>query len=449
MLKKFEEIWGAEMEAWRKTQVFLAISGGKDSMALSHILIKLKINHTLLHCNFKLRGQNADDDEEFIKDHARKNNLHILTQSFDTKKISQELNLTIQETARKLRYDWFDTIIKDPQTQLLFTAHHATDSVETFFINLMRGTGLKGLTGIPLHLNYILRPLSAFSVKEIEVFLNENSITYREDESNKDIFYTRNFIRNKVIPIIESRSESFDKKMNTTIDSLNEVFKYLKDQTLEVKNEIFIMCETHCEVPLSSLSKIDKVILAELFSEYGVNRSQRENFLLYLKSKNNSLYKTKTHVMIIQRNTLYIQTIENYNKWNDHKSVIEIEHVNSPIDSQEMSRAFMLSESNTIRPFSEKILQWDADKVQLPIKIRKWAIGDKFIPLGMNGSKLVSDFIVDKKINIIKKQRLLVVVDRTDTIIGLVGYTVSENHKVSSSSSKIITLKTTTLSLMH
>jgi tRNA(Ile)-lysidine synthase len=439
MLEDFKNTWEKEILSWRNKEVFLAISGGKDSMTLSHILVKLNIHHTLLHCNFKLRQRDSDRDEAFVKKYALDNKLPVLVKSFNTEKFARENSLSIQEAARKLRYDWFGELVNDPNKQILFTAHHASDNIETFFINLMRGSGLYGLTGMPQFNGCMVRPLLSYSVNDIKKYITNHNVVYREDLSNHNNKYTRNFIRNEVIPLIKEKSNEFEQKLGATIKSLQEIHEFIDDEAEIVKSDIFEHKNGYVVFKLESILNINKVILSHLLREFGVRRSEFENLMKFLKSHNKSTYKTKSHTFSKQRKSVYIQKNRHYEQALEPASVV-IDSFDRQVVLNNPKSSFKLSLSKKKQAFSPKILQWDAKKIILPITIRKWMKGDRFVPLGMSGTKKVSDFIVDKKINIIEKQNLLVVLDSSGSIIGIVGHTIAEPHKLKGSTEQVITL---------
>ena len=208
-------------------KLYIAISGGVDSSVLLHILVSLNLKPHLLHVNFKLRGEEANKDEEFVRELSQKYDLEFSSKSFDAYAISQELRLTVQETARKLRYDWFEEIM-DPDS-LLLTAHHLNDSIETFFINLLRGTGLKGLTGIPESRGNIYRPLLHVSKLAICEYSDKHNVEWREDSSNSLDKYLRNKVRHDLIPRIEDSGNGIYTKMDTMLQDLQAADELIKD----------------------------------------------------------------------------------------------------------------------------------------------------------------------------------------------------------------------------
>ncbi|MGB1103481.1 MAG: tRNA lysidine(34) synthetase TilS [Crocinitomicaceae bacterium] len=438
MLKEFKHRWSTEIDNWKNKSIFLAISGGKDSMALSNILLKLGISHHLLHCNFQLRGKESDLDEKFVKEYALENNLEFSSKRFDTKLFASQNKLTIQEAARKLRYEWFDTIVKNDSDSILFTAHHGTDSIETFFLNLMRGSGLKGLTGIPLKRGYVMRPLLPFSVDVIIAYIDKHQIDYREDQSNLDTLYQRNFIRHEILPLINERSTDFDKKMESTFASLQSIQSYLAKQAQRQHQSVFRKKNKYIEANINDVLTTHKAILTIILEDYGIRRSQFDAFKSFLNSISGSQFHTTSHRFTIHGNVVYI---EPNNKIVQSNQSLKIDRFGKTYKFSDSDQLFILLTDDRPANFSSDLLQWDANKVTLPLNIRIWREGDRFNPLGMAGSKLVSDFITDKKINPIEKQQLQVVIDGEKRIIGIIGHTIADHSKIDASTKTILILK--------
>lgn len=433
MLAKFKKVIDNEFSFLYESNIYLAISGGKDSMALSHLLNSLNIKHTLLHCNFQLRGEESDNDELFVINHAKQNKLQIETIKFDTIKESSNLNLSIQETARNLRYKWFNSFLRDKK-DILLTAHHLDDSIETFFINLMRGTSIQGLTGINNNRNRIVRPLSKFSSAEIQQYLLNNNYLHREDSSNSNKKYLRNKLRKEIIPLLSESTSNFETKMDQTMRSINDANKYiLKQVELFQTSHFFTTSDNQITVTIEVLTKQDPFFLERIFNKYGVTRKQIGTFKDFLNTQSGATYQTTNYTFYINRGNLIIESnnsIDNYNpitissfpfKYDINGKVITFTHTNSAITYND-----------------KEYLQLDLAKIKLPLTLRPWKHGDKFIPLGLNHHKKVSDILIDKKIGIHTKKNILVCQDSTNTIICILSIAVGENYKITSQSSNIL-----------
>jgi len=401
-----------------KSKIYLAISGGIDSMVLSHLLHYFKIEHTLLHCNFNLRKEASLKDEQFIIDYATSKNIHYHTISFDTIKESKVRKLNTQECARVLRYDWFNTFLIQHQNSILLTAHHLDDSIETFFINTLRGTGLTGLSGIANGKNKIYRPLLKFTKVEITEFALTQNIIFREDESNASDNYLRNKLRHHIIPDLKKLSINLTDKIDTMMSELNDIDSFISDFI-----KTFI---SEHKFNLEKINTIPEFMWYKLFYEYGVSRKNNYEIIKLVKSHTGSTYETESHTLLKDRKELLISKNEKV------KSIdLHIESDTPLVEVYDGELTFEKIEDIKNITFSENSAYLDLDKLQFPLTIRNWKQGDKIQPLGMkSGSKLISDVLINKKINQFKKEKQLVI-QSNNKVIWLVDLMVSEKFSLS------------------
>lgn len=435
MLERFKKILQTEFDHFHEKELFLAISGGKDSMVLSDLLLKAGYKHTLLHCNFKLRGAESDLDEEFILNYANQHHLPVFTQTFDTASEAQAYGLTIQETARKLRYDWFRSFIRE-KNQVLLTAHHQSDSVETFFINLMRGTGIKGLAGIPQKRNDIFRPLLHFTRADIERYVLDHQIKFREDSSNAENKYLRNNLRNSLIPQFEDLSPNFSQKVAHTIESLNALSNWVEKQAAAFKNEHLKKTAHALSIDLNKLQSQDSAFLEFVLADFGIHRSNLIGFVHYLNAETGAQFITQSHCFTLNRGAVLITPMET--KATNYELPILKE--NLPLHFQTPFATLSFVHSTTIAPFTahNEIQQLDFDKIKFPLLVRNWKNGDRIHPLGMTGTKLISDILIDKKVPLPDKQNRLILADSENTILALLGLVVSEKVKITETTHAVL-----------
>lgn len=408
-------------------QIYLAISGGVDSMVLSHCLKELKIKHTLLHCNFKLRGEESDKDEAFIIEYAKNNNIPCLTQTFETKQFCETNHLTIQEGARILRYNWFNETINN--NGYLLTAHHLDDQVETFFINLIRGTGLKGLTGISNDKNSVLRPLLEFSKQQILDFAKANGVKYREDKSNESDNYLRNRLRHHLIPMLKEEANDFDIKIKTLFSELKTIDAFHSNLVFDIKDNL----EIDGFVSIDSIDFYPDFILIKIFEDYNLTRKKVGELRKLFKSKNNSILRTSTHTFLNHNNRIIIQP----NIKNELANTVIINEIPSLTQLKGNSFKFDKIPAQLNYSFKDNIALINYDKITLPLKIRVWQKGDKIQPLGMKGSKLVSDILKDKKMTRFDKDNQLVI-ECNGEIIWIVNLMVNDNYKVTPKTKNVL-----------
>ena len=255
----------------KKSKILLAVSGGADSIFLLFVLKDLGYDIQIAHCNFNLRDVESDQDEQFVKDIADKYSIRCYVRSFDTLKFAEENKISIQMAARQLRYDWFEELLVENNFSCIATGHHQDDSIETFLINLIRGSGISGLCGIQMINNKIVRPLLSLKRNQIEYFLTKQNIKYRNDSSNSDIKYLRNNIRHQLIPLLKEINPKIQETISNEIDMLNGINNIFKEKVNDIRKSIMIKREELFIIKISDLLNISnlEVILYELLRPFG------------------------------------------------------------------------------------------------------------------------------------------------------------------------------------
>ena len=372
--------------------VLLACSGGIDSMVLFDVFKKLDIDFCVAHCNFMLRGDESIGDEKFVKEKCEENSIKFFSKSFDTKKEALRSGKSIQMIARELRYSWMKNLLKDRHLNYIVTAHNLNDQFETFLINLSRGSGLKGLTGIPDF--PILRPLRTFSRKDIELYAHKNKVIWREDSSNSKNHYERNKIRNKITPELLKIFPNWINNFKKSLTYLNESKDALYNMIKIWKKENFIKKEDYFTINKKDLKKLqpNKFFVHEIFCEFGF-LNEKDLFSI-VNSKTGKFLASKKYRLISNRDHLILQKInqKQYNelyKWDKKKSFnkdIKIEIVEQSRDTAEYA-----------------IL--DRFKLDSELIIRKSILGDFFYPSGMKGKKKLSKYFKDEKYSLVDKEK--------------------------------------------
>jgi len=437
MLEKFQHSVDSKFPCLKEGKIYLAISGGKDSMTLSHLLLKSKINHTLLHCNFKLRGKESDDDEIFLADYAAKNNLEIHAKQFDTYQISTDQKLSIQECARNLRYEWFRTFLDKNNHSFLLTAHHLDDSIETFFINLFRGTGFRGLSGIPSDANQIIRPLSEFTSEEIYKYIDANEIDYRSDSSNAKKDYQRNKIRHDLIPLLMELEPEMHSKMSSLFSELNELKTQIELDIKAFNNLCRGGNDEKSFYSISTLKNCNSFFREQLFRKEGIYRKNCFEFSKFLNAETGSIFYTSSHQFLIDRENLIIapKIISHNESFTMVHSLPFTTFCGNRNISFSKKTEFILEKNNSA------IQQFDFSKIAFPLTLRKWQNADKIKPLGLSGNKLVSDILIDKKVDRIEKENCLILLDAENKILCLVGIVIDERYKITANTNEMLELK--------
>ncbi|NOQ70851.1 MAG: tRNA lysidine(34) synthetase TilS [Crocinitomix sp.] len=446
MLEKFKSILINDFDNFQGKQLYLAISGGKDSIALSHLLLAAGFSHTLLHCNFQLRGHDSNLDEEFVRNFAKTNDLLVHSIKFETKNIAVEKNLSIQETARNLRYDWFKTFLTDVNDVLL-TAHHSDDSIETFFINLMRGTSLQGLTGINNNKRNIARPLLAFNTIEIEDYIKENNVNYRQDQSNFDNKYLRNYLRNQLIPAFQEKSDHFKPKVVKTMQSLKEAHTWIEKQAVSFHKTNIHQIKAGLTVDKNFILKQDQFFLTYILKPFGIHRSNVNSLINALSKSTGAKFLTSSYQFTVNRDQILIterieprNNADSANEIPPNKISYTISFFPNKITIDNLQLEFTVYSKH--QPFSDNnIQQFDLNQIVVPLTLRPWQHGDRIQPLGMTGTKLISDILIDKKIPLINKSKILVLTDSNKNIIAIPGMLISEKVKIISATTNILSLQ--------
>lgn len=429
MLQKFQNHINANFGFLKDKKLLLAISGGMDSMVLVHLFQKLNLNFALAHCNFQLRGAESDGDENFVAAYAKLNNIACFITKFDTSNYSKENKLSTQVAARNLRYNWFNEILEQEKFDYIVTAHHADDVAETFMINLSRGTGLDGLTGIPSQNGNIIRPMLPFSRKEIENYVLENKLKWREDSSNASDKYLRNKIRHHIIPVFKEINESFLQSFQNTLEHLNQEQSLINDAVQMVYEKVVSEENQQLKINISALLhyKNHKAYLYQWLNKYGFSAWNDVYNLIEAQSGKQIL--SEKYILLKDRDFLILSKKE---KTNFEEIVIHsiTEKPNFPLK-------LTLCNQSDISNQLKNVIFVDENKIQFPLTIRKWKEGDYFYPTGMQGKKKVSKFFKDEKFTLFQKQDTWIL-ESNNQIVWIIGYRADERFKTENTTQTII-----------
>lgn len=407
--------------------VGLAISGGRDSVCAAYLLNALHIPFVMVHCNYHLRGSDSDRDEQLVTDLESRleycQSLHI--EHFDTNTLHKESKLSIQELTRELRYSYFDTLHKREVFDKLITAHHADDNVETLLINLGRGSGLRGLRGIPNQRDYIVRPLLHFERADIDRYIEDHQISYRDDRSNATTYYLRNKFRNIILPVIDENIPEFKDGVYRSLDLLNRQFE-LYEHLIKQERKYLIDNETHD--PFTSI-RIERlmtypqpgVMLYHLVDSYGFLPSQCEDIIQSIQQNGLSgkHVLSPSHRMVIDRDHLIIEAVS---------SKSEAVFIDGPGIYHFGSYIIEISVADEVRFSNDPNKEYLSLDLEEGIELRTWSAGDHIYPLGLNGKQLISDFYINNKFSLAQKEQTPLLV-RNKEVIWVVGHRISERYK--------------------
>jgi tRNA(Ile)-lysidine synthase len=418
-------------------KIILAVSGGVDSMVMTDLFLSLPNPLIIAHCNFKLRGNESDAEEEFVRSYCDENDLYFYSKSFNTEAYAEENKLSVQMAARELRYDWFEKLRADTESDYIATAHNLDDQIETFFINLGRGTGIRGLTGIPEKSGVLIRPLINFSRNEILDYARESGLEWRDDSSNASVKYLRNKIRHEVLPVFRDLNPSFYKTMEENLSNLRKVQDlYIKH--INTKRELILRRERETyKIDIEQLKNEEFLdsILYEILTDFNFNASTIHDILGSLYSSPGKQFYSSSHRLIKDREELIIEP-----RVSQHLDKYYIEEAqNDILEPLHLKLQTASAQDFQIPPYPD-IACVDADKLIYPLILRKWHPGDYFQPLGMENSKKLSDFFVDNKFSIHQKENTWLLCSGQD-IIWVVGHRIDNRYKINHKTRKILVIK--------
>lgn len=397
MLLPFQKHLQEQFPQLFDAKLLVAISGGVDSVVLTHLCKESDLDISLVHCNFHLRDEESEGDENFILELGDALDLEVFVEHFDTKAYAEDKKISIQMAARELRYQWFEELRDSLSFDYVLTAHHADDNLETFFINLIRGTGLEGLTGIPKRNEFILRPLLPFSRESIETFAKNNHLSWREDSSNASSKYLRNKIRHEVMPVLRELNpqllESFQKTQSHLKKSSHLIEDYVSAIFPRVAQETKYGYSFNIKM-LKTLPHL-KAVLYELFRTFGF--TEWEDVYHLLDAQSGKVVLSKTHRLIKDREELLLtqlpQEQELQFRISDEEEVVML-----PIGT------FHFEQVERVEEVQTNCIYVDRNKLSFPLIVRNWRTGDYFYPYGMEGKKKLSKFFKDNKLSLPEKE---------------------------------------------
>ena len=422
LVKKVKEFIEKEDLFSKQDKILVALSGGADSVALTRILITLGYHCEAAHCNFELRGEESDRDEDFVRNFCRSLNIKCHSIHFETRRYAAQQSISIEMAARELRYNWFSKICEESDCQVVAVAHHKDDSVETMLLNLIRGTGINGLLGIRPKNGNVVRPLLCASRQEVVAYLHRMNQTYVTDSTNLEDEYTRNKIRLNLLPLMEEINPSVKDGLVKTSSYLNDVSKVYQQAIKESIDRIFITPEKEISIEKLMNEPAPQALLFEVLSPLGFNSTQVEEVYGSLNGQPGKRFISSQWQVVKDRELLLIERVKTAND----KPQIIFEEV--------------LFTKEFVIPKDKNTACFDANKFKGIISIRKWEKGDYFIPFGMKGKKLVSDFMTDSKFSLLKKEQQWVL-SCNDQIAWLIGERTDNRFRIDDSTQKVIIAK--------
>lgn len=420
----------------------VALSGGADSVALLLVLLRLGYPVEAVHCNFRLRGTESDRDEHFAKELCSKLSVKLHLIHFETKTYAEIHQVSIEMAARQLRYRYFLQLAKDIEAKCVCVAHHQDDAVETLLINLLRGTGIHGLTGIRPRNGQVVRPLLCVSRKEILEYLHDCGQDFMTDSTNLVPDVLRNKIRLQLLPLMENISPAARKNLLATARNIAEAEKVYVSQMEEWQQQLLhpscdpLVASERLRVSVSRLLQLPSpsCFLHEWLSPMGFTPAQTMQMTQCLNSQSGKVFSSATHEVLIDRNTILVQPKESGMKSLNLPESGNYRYKDDMVFCVDLREGAHISKDNNCASL-------DAGTIHFPLTIRPVQVGDRFQPYGMEGSRLVSDYLTDLKLSLFDKRRQLVVTDATGLIIWIVGHRTAHPCRVTPDTSNTLLLK--------
>ena len=416
-------------------KVIVGLSGGADSIALLDVLTLLGYECIAAHCNFHLRGEESDRDAEFVKKWCKKIDISLLSIDFDTTQYAADRKISIEMAARELRYNWFEIERNNHEATAIAVAHHRDDSVETVLLNLIRGTGIKGLTGISSKNGYVVRPLLCVSRLKIIDYLKNRDIPYVVDSTNLQDNYKRNYIRLNVIPQMEILNPSVSESIQSTSGYLKEIEKIYSLYIKQAKTKVISNNKIH--IPSLQVTLSPTSLLYEILSPLGFNKFVIDDIIDNLDSTPGKIFYGSRYRLLKDRTDLILELIS---EKEDVDRVYSFSFQSSEIWEPIHLKIETKNRKDVSFVKNKNILFADADKLISPLKLRKWRSGDWFIPFGMRGKKKLSDYFTDRKLSLYDKENIWLILSGDD-IIWVVGNRSDDRYKITKETTKVVIIE--------
>lgn len=419
--------------------VLLAVSGGVDSVVMSRLFSLAQFKFGMAHCNFKLRGKDSNDDKKFVETLAHQLGVPFHSVEFETEKHASQKGISVEMAARDLRYQWLEETRKTHGYHKIATAHHRDDSIETVLLNLIKGTGISGLHGILPLRGTIIRPMLAFSKKEILDFAAQEKLSFRQDYTNLQSAYQRNFLRNEIIPRLKELNPDFMHTFSGNIEKFRDAEVIFKKGLEHIRKRLLQKKGEEWYIPLKKLLLLEgnKTILYELLKDFGFGEKQAQQVYDGIQGEPGSQYFSEKFRVIKDRSFLIIAS-----RQEDLSGIVLVENIKKPVKLREGTLKFHLKKGAQFREDAGSDVAYiDYCTLHFPLVLRRWQPGDYFYPLGMNSKKKkLSDFLTDLRISALDKERAWVLLSG-EQIVWVVGYRIDERFKVTGKTPQTLMMK--------
>ena len=437
MLQEFCQFIKDQQLITSKLPTLLAVSGGVDSMVMAHLFKEGSFNFCVAHCNFNLRGKEAEKEAQFVKNWAKTYQIPFFYKKFQTANYATSKGISIQMAARELRYQWFDTLLKTNQLGQIATAHHWNDSIETLLLNLIKGAGIAGLHGIAPKQHQLIRPLLFANKSEIIAYAQAQKMSWQEDPSNQTNYYQRNLLRNRVIPILKEINPGLDTTLQRTASKLAQTDSLLKNYIKNITSEVVTQQGDCYVINIANIPEGDSIplVLYELVKKFGFTFTQVTSLVKNKVVVCGKQLLSHTHELTVDRSKWFITP---YRK--TKRVVYEIATTAKAIELPH-GRINILSYITIPEgKWAPDVGMVDQDLLTFPLQVKVWAYGDTFYPLGMTNKKKISDFLIDKKVPLPLKKKSYVVLSHGE-IVWIVGYRIDNRFKITPQTKRVYEMK--------
>jgi tRNA(Ile)-lysidine synthase len=438
MLDQFRKYIDTKHLINESDNILLTVSGGIDSMVMAHLVINSGVKSGIAHCNFNLRGTESDKDEVFVREFAENNNIPFYSTRFDTTGFATQNGISIQMAARELRFNWFEVIRTKYGYDSVAIAHNLNDNVETFLINLTRGTGITGLTGMKPRSETLIRPLLFATREQIAEFSKLNNIAFREDKSNSEVKYTRNKIRHILLPVFREINPAFDLTIMDTAERLGEINEIVSEYISSIRKKIFRKRNDFIVFRTVELKDIPfkRTVIFELVRPFGVGSGQLDDMINLTDGSTGNQLFTETHRLVKNRDEIIITLRKPVSKnYFEVNSIEDLQKVPGIISARirNVTGSFKI-------PDSPDFACLDAEKIEFPLIIRQWVSGDIFYPLGMKTRKKLSDYFIDRKYSIPEKENTFIL-ESSGKIVWIVGERIDNRFRITKSTRSALVIR--------
>jgi len=415
-------------------KVLAAVSGGMDSVLMAHLLHAAGFKFGIAHCNFMLRGPEADADQDFTRQLAAQLGVSFHTIHFDTQQYAVNHKVSIQMAARHLRYQWFNEVCQSAGYKAIALAHHQNDTIETILLNLTRGTGIAGLHGILPKNGPLVRPLLFLSRQEIQEIIETEKIAFVEDSSNISVKYARNKIRHKVVPLLKELNPNLEATFESNLKHFRDLEILLNEKVEALQSEILVYQEDEVHISIEAVKKLSpkRLLLFKLLQPFGFIDTVVDDLLTALDKHAGRIFESTTFTLVVDRGKLIISPKGVIS--NEQVLINEGDHI---VHYKNYRLTVLHDDSPLIIKDNPLATSVDADKLSYPLTIRAWHQGDQFYPLGMKTRQKLSDFFIHHKVPLHKKNGIPVLVNANGEIIWLGGYRPDERYKVDNNTKKV------------